>query len=349
VLDANPRVLIADDSRTNRAAIRRIVEEFHAEVVECANGVEALAKLEAREFALVVLDVKMPELDGFETVRRMRSMPTAYSTPVVFISAAYTENSHRQTGFELGAVDYLTGDSIEPDALRQKVRVFLDLYRKRVELQALLSRVQLENEKLYMENEQFRAARTALELRAMHDPLTGLPNRALLNDRGNSAIARARRNGSSFAIVFIDLDSFKVINDNYGHAAGDELLTEVARRLINAVRRSDTVARMGGDEFIVLMETLDHEKRAAQIARKILTAMEVPLQLHSRVADTLVTIRQTASIGIAQFPADADDVEGLLVLSDLAMYEAKRQGGARVKVYRDVARQRSATGGRFGA
>ncbi|GEM_PF-270354 len=346
MLDTKPRVLIADDSQTNRAAMRRIVEEFQAEVVECGNGAQALTVLETREFALALLDVKMPEVDGFETVRRMRRMPTAYATPVIFVTAAYTDRSDRQTGFELGAVDYLINKPVEPDVLRQKVRVFLDLYQKRVELQTLLGRVQLENEKLFFENEQFRAARTALELRAMHDPLTGLPNRALMNDRMNSAIARTRRSGGNFAIAYIDLDGFKAINDTHGHAAGDELLTEVARRLINAVRRSDTIARMSGDEFVVLMETLDQEKRAAQIGRKILNAIEQPLELHSRLTDTMVTIRQTASIGIAQFPADADDGEGLLVLSDLAMYEAKRRGGGRIKVYRDVARQRSATGER---
>jgi diguanylate cyclase (GGDEF)-like protein len=330
-------------------AMRRIIEEFAAEVVEAANGEEALKALEAHEFALALLDIQMPEVDGFEAARRMRQLPTANATPVIFVSAAYTDKSHRQIGYDLGAVDFLINKPVDPEQLRQKVRVFLELYRKRVELQALLSRVQQENEKLFFENEQFRAARTALDERAMHDPLTGLPNRALFNDRVESAIQRCRRAGSNFAIAYIDLDDFKKINEQHGQAAGDELLTEVARRLIQSVRRSDTVARLTGDEFVVLMESLDHEKRAAQLGRKILNGIEQPLELHSRLSNTMVTVRQTASLGLALYPADADDGEGLLVLSDLAMYEAKRQGGGRVKVYRDVARQRSATGGRFGS
>ena len=348
MLDARPRILIADDSPTNRLAMRRIVEEFPTDIVEASDGIGALKALEGHEFALALLDVQMPELDGFETARRMRQLPTASATPVIFVTAAYTDKSHRQMGFELGAVDYLINKPVEPEVLRQKVRVFLDLYRKRVEVQELLSRVQQENEKLFFENEQFRAARTSLDERAMHDSLTGLPNRALLNDRVSSAIQRSRRGGSSFALAYIDLDGFKNINEKYGQAAGDELLTEVSRRLIQVVRRTDTIARLGGDEFVVLMESLDHEKRASQIGRKILTAIERPLELHSRLSNTMVTVHQTASLGLALFPADADDGEGLLVLSDLAMYEAKRQGGGRVKVYRDVARQRSATGGRLG-
>jgi diguanylate cyclase (GGDEF)-like protein len=342
VLEARPHILIADDSATNRTVMRRILEEFPADVVETRSGAEALSEMEKQEFALALLDVQMPEVDGFETVRRMRRMPKSQATPVIFVTAAFTDESHQRLGYDLGAVDYMINKPINPEILRQKVRVFLDLYQKRVELQQVLSRVQEENEKLYYENEQFKAARTVLEKRATHDPLTGLPNRALLEDRINIAIQRARRGGKSFAIAYVDLDDFKEINDRYGHAAGDKVLTEVAQRLVQSVRASDTVARLGGDEFVVLMEGLDSEARAPILGRKILDSIMQPVSLLSTAA-TSVELKPTASIGLALFPADADDGEGLMVLADLAMYEAKRQGGGNVRVYREVARRRSQT------
>ena len=343
MLQARPKILIADDSPTNRLAVRRIVDEFPCDAVETSTGAEALSALEKEEFALVLMDVQMPEVDGFEAVRRMRRLPSAQATPVIFITAAYTDPAHHRMGYELGAVDYLVNKPVEPDVLRQKVRVFLDLYQQRVELQKLLADMQEQNERLNFENEQHRATRSVLEKRATHDPLTGLPNRTLLADRIDIAMQRAQRGGKGFAIILIDLDNFKEVNDRHGHGAGDTVLTEVAKRLISTVRGSDTVARFAGDEFVVLMEGLDQEMLAPGLGQKIVEALSEPINLLTTTASNL-QVRQTASIGISLYPADADDMDGLMVLADVAMYDAKHSGGHAMRVYRQTARRRSQTG-----
>jgi diguanylate cyclase (GGDEF)-like protein/PAS domain S-box-containing protein len=155
---------------------------------------------------------------------------------------------------------------------------------------------------------------------ALHDSLTDVPNRTLLSDRLDQAMMRAHRAGSSVAVLYIDLDRFKHINDSLGHAVGDELLRSVAQRLLSCVRSSDTVSRQGGDEFLVLLPDVVHPHDAALCAEKIIAALEAPY----RIADQ--DLRITASIGIATFPGDAADAEKLLRNADFAMYQAKYTG-----------------------
>ncbi len=155
---------------------------------------------------------------------------------------------------------------------------------------------------------------------AQHDPLTGLPNRALFSDRLNQALAHARRHKGQFAVIFLDLDNFKPVNDNHGHAVGDAVLQQVSRRLQDSIRASDTVARMGGDEFVVLMPSLAHSETALDLAEKIRQAVREPctivgLQLHI-----------TCSIGIAVYPQDGTDEFSLTRSADEAMYRAKDNG-----------------------
>ena len=155
---------------------------------------------------------------------------------------------------------------------------------------------------------------------ALHDSLTDVPNRALLSDRLEQAIVRAQRTGSSVALLFIDLDRFKHINDSLGHAIGDELLRSVARRLLGCVRSSDTVSRQGGDEFLILLTDVVHAHDAAVCADKIIQALDAP----HRIAEH--DLRLTASIGIATYPDDAADADTLLKNADFAMYQAKYNG-----------------------
>lgn len=163
---------------------------------------------------------------------------------------------------------------------------------------------------------------------ARHDPLTGLPNRALLADRLQQAMAAARRDGQVLALMFIDLDKFKPINDSLGHAVGDVLLVEVARRVRNCVRESDTVARIGGDEFVVLLRTVDSESGALAVADKIRVALGQPVCVGEH------RLGVSASIGVAMFPAHGEDDLALTQHADIAMYEAKARGGDAVYVFR---------------
>lgn len=155
---------------------------------------------------------------------------------------------------------------------------------------------------------------------AYHDPLTGLPNRLLLKDRAEQALAYARRHGTRMALLLLDLDRFKLINDTLGHAAGDQLLQAIALRLQQTIRKEDTVARLGGDEFAVVLAQPDHAADAAQLARKLVSVIAQPLH----IAGQELTV--SASIGIGMFPEDATDPETLAKCADMAMYGAKQNG-----------------------
>lgn len=166
-----------------------------------------------------------------------------------------------------------------------------------------------------------------VERLAYHDFLTDLPNRLLFLDRATVAFAHARRDATSVAVVFLDLDRFKRINDSYGHEMGDETLRAVARRLRDHVREVDTVARIGGDEFTLLMPGIRHAGDVETISAKLREAFRRPLQIGSREIPT------TASIGISLFPSDGTDVEVLMRYADQAMYRVKQRGGDDVQVY----------------
>ena len=163
---------------------------------------------------------------------------------------------------------------------------------------------------------------------AQHDSLTDLPNRLLLNDRLTRAIASARRNGNRLAVLFVDLDRFKDINDSLGHAIGDKLLQSVAERLVARVRNSDTVSRPGGDEFVVLLSELEHPEDAAVCAKKMLTALTAP----HRIAQHDVHV--TVSIGVSTYPEDGQDAETLVKSADTAMYQAKENGRNNYEFFR---------------
>ncbi|MFQ5879807.1 MAG: putative bifunctional diguanylate cyclase/phosphodiesterase, partial [Dehalococcoidia bacterium] len=162
---------------------------------------------------------------------------------------------------------------------------------------------------------------------AYHDALTGLPNRALFQDRFTVAVAQARRNKEGLAVMSLDLDRFKLVNDTLGHGVGDRLLQNVAQRLGGLVREGDTIARLGGDEFLLLLPGIVRAEDAAKMGGKILEAISVPFHLDGTELHT------TTSIGISLFPDDGKDLEALLMNADAAMYRAKEQGRNRYQLY----------------
>jgi len=170
-----------------------------------------------------------------------------------------------------------------------------------------------------MAEEAERATRE-MSFKAERDFLTGLPNRALLNDRLAQAIALVRRHRKRLAVLYVDLDNFKDINDSFGHSVGDQLLQSAARRLEHCIRHSDTVSRHGGDEFIVLLSEVESAEDAARVSVKLITAMAEPHLIDDH------RIEVTSSIGICLFADDSEDAESLLTNADTAMYHAKRAG-----------------------
>lgn len=184
---------------------------------------------------------------------------------------------------------------------------------------------------IYEDVTEQKQAEEQIRHQALYDMLTGLPNRVLLFDRLRQALARSRREGITCALMFLDLDKFKHINDTLGHEMGDEVLKEAARRLRDALRESDTVARLGGDEFVVLLPAINAAKDAGVVAEKIRQAIGRPFDLSGH------TLNISTSIGIALYPAHGGDEAALVNSADAAMYAAKRSGGNRVQFHQPPA------------
>ena len=219
--------------------------------------------------------------------------------------------------------------SEERSLLEQLASLRSDLAEAKQEFSTLRASQLLEaNEHLVLAalRAQDQAETTASELDALtktsqHDVLCGIPNRALMRDRLDKAIAMARRHSSQLALLFLDLDHFKKINDQLGHLAGDETLRQVARRLESVVRASDTISRHGGDEFLILLAEISHPGDASLMAARMLEAISRPLRLR---ADTLLQV--SASIGVALYPDDGLDAVTLIARADAAMYSVKHHG-----------------------
>jgi diguanylate cyclase (GGDEF)-like protein len=162
---------------------------------------------------------------------------------------------------------------------------------------------------------------------ATHDSLTGLPNRLLLSDRFTVALALSRRTRNRLAVLMLDLDRFKAVNDSLGHGVGDQLLKAVGKRLVSTVRKSDTIARVGGDEFVVVLPQISQADEAAKLAQRILEVFREPFVCDSH------RLHITTSIGVAVYPEHGEDIENLLKNADTAMYCAKEQGRNIYKLY----------------
>jgi diguanylate cyclase (GGDEF)-like protein/PAS domain S-box-containing protein len=179
--------------------------------------------------------------------------------------------------------------------------------------------------------------RVSLERQALHDPLTRLPNRLLLMDRARQALARVHRSNGAVALLFVDLDKFKAVNDNLGHDVGDRLLISIAERLAALMRDSDTVARLGGDEFVILAEDIESEEEALALGSRVIDALEDPIPAGTAEVSML------ASVGVAVSRDPATDPEAMLREADLAMYRAKNAGGRRLEVFDEGLRQEVST------
>lgn len=219
---------------------------------------------------------------------------------------------------------------------RHHTEIELQQYREHLEVlvghrTAALHEANLElletNRQLNQAHERLLETERRMHYMALHDVLTGLPNRALLHDRVAQAISQAERDGTLMALLFIDLDRFKQVNDTMGHLAGDTLLRSVAQRLRQVIRKSDTVARLSGDEFVICASQLENTEHAGQLAQKIQQQLEAPFMVSGQ------QLHATVSIGIGMYPADGHDTEELMRAADTAMYHAKDRGRAHHQYY----------------
>ncbi|HEU4709673.1 MAG TPA: EAL domain-containing protein [Methylophilaceae bacterium] len=343
----NPKVLLVNDHYASLIALEALLTQNEQEcgysVVTANSGEEALRHLLNEQFAVIILDVSMPGMDGFETAEIIHSHPRSSSTPIIFVTAHFADEMNRLKGYELGAVDYLITPII-PKILKSKVEVFVDLAKKNMELEAKTQELAELNKDLQVKqmrelkrtnkaleaeiNVRRKAEERAHEL-AIKDPLTSLYNRRSLIERLEEAIAHAKRSKEQIALMFMDMDRFKSINDTLGHDVGDGLLQQLSTRISSAVRESDIVARLGGDEFVVLMQGMSSYTDAGKVARKIIEATTPSFAVGAH------KIRTSVSIGISLFPQDGDNPQLLMRNADLAMYHAKQRRRGSIEFFHE--------------
>ena len=188
-------------------------------------------------------------------------------------------------------------------------------------LAVLLRRARADTKQLQRYMAKLQGAKQSLKKHAFFDPLTGLPNRLLLVDRFQLALQHAKRNQQQFAVLMVDLNKFKAINDTFGHAAGDTVLVTVAQRLVSVVRASDTVARLGGDEFVLIIHSVSEREPVLALGRKLMDLLAQPVTL-----ETGTVVSLGGSIGFAWYPSDGDNLKDILEVADQAMYFCKTSG-----------------------
>jgi len=320
---ARPKILVVDDTPANLVAMRRLLAHAGAELYEASSGNEALALCLDHEFALILLDVNMPDMDGFEVASLLAETDQLHDAPVIFVTAAYADDLNRLKGYRSGAVDYIA-KPINDAILQSKVRVFLELYTARVKLEQTLEELSERNDQLQLEILERERAEAQVRHQATHDMLTGLPNRTLFHDRLTAAMQRAAAGGQGFALVLLDIDGFKGVNDSYGHPAGDALLQAIAARLKLNLRVGDTVARLGGDEFALILGELSDTPVLLERCRQLGASLAEPYPLSGRQVSFVAQV--SASIGIALYSPQTPSDEALIQAADRALYQAKEGG-----------------------
>ncbi len=294
----------------------------HFKIDTATQGQEGVKRIgqaikENNPYALAFVDIRMPPgWDGVETIKHIWELDKDIQ---VVICTAYSDYTWEETIAKLGQSDNLLilKKPFDFIAVRQLACALTQKWKlmqeSRCYTKSLEKTVQIRTEELHRQ--------------ATHDSLTELPNRALLHDRMQQAIATSNRSKKPFALLFFDLDRFKLINDSLGHLAGDELLCSIAQRLQSTMRAGDTLARLGGDEFVLIANELTSEDSAATIASVILNATKQPFQIQGR------NLIVTTSIGICIYPKDATKIDDLLRNADIAMYRAKEAGADQFKFY----------------
>jgi diguanylate cyclase len=299
--ERNPtKVLLVEDDPTDAFLVKNYLAADDRDVFTVTHVrrvADALTQLDSAVFDVVLLDLHLPDSRGLEIVGTVREV--APSIPIVVLADGDSETLAMEATSR-GAQDYLVKGRDGGPLLRRALRQAIE--RKRLE------------EKVAAVNQ--------------YDYLTGLPNRALLRSHLDRAISRAERCAKPLALIFLDIDRFKLINDSYGHLAGDALLRQIADRLRQSLRRSDFVARLGGDEFAILAEELDSLEDAHLIAEKILAALADPLPFQG------IEVHATISVGIAIHPGPAGaTVDQLLTAADVSMYRAKKIGRNNYQIF----------------
>lgn len=293
------KVLLVEDNPVDAQMARDFLEDSSPNqfsIVHVDSLAEALKNLSRDRYDAVLLDLSLPDTKGLETVTHV--LATSPGVPIVILSG-YDDESVGLQAVQKGAQDFQVKGQGDGAILARSIRYAIE--RKRAEVQ--------------------------LAYIAQHDSLTGLANRVLFRDRLHQALARSKRTHQPIGLMLLDLDRFKAVNDTFGHEAGDYVLKVTAVRLGGCVREVDTVSRLGGDEFTLLLEGFSCDQDLVVIAQRIIDSIAMPFAFQGQ--EILVGV----SIGVTTFPRDDQDMDGLLKHADEAMYRAKKLGGLRYQFY----------------
>jgi len=286
-------VLVVDDDPDKRMLLTVALQMAGYEVRTANDGEEGLSAVETYQPDLIITDVMMPKMDGYDLARRVRANPQTRFVPIIIQTAARSEAQDARRGSEVGALGYIT-DPTDIDLLLARARTLLDF-------------------KQYLDT---------VEEEAFTDHLTGLANRRRFERQLEREISRTLRYAHPFCLLYLDIDNFKLVNDTYGHEAGDETIRRLALVLQAGTRGIDLAARIGGEEFAVILPETDFTGGldVAERLRLAIKEMEVPTVGHI-----------TASFGVAEFPLCASTGREIMSVADAALYEAKRNGRDRIE------------------
>ncbi len=315
-------ILIVDDLPTNLRLLDSVLTQQGYNVFKAINGKLALRASTTVDIDLILLDILMPELNGYEVCRRLKAEAKTAKIPVIFLSAL-NEGFDRLKAFEVGGIDYINKPLVV-DELLIKVQTQLSLRAAGKEIMLLDRRIEELTKK---REEGIESVKNNLEI-VRHDLLTGLPNRVLFMEAVESALQRSRiETDYRFAVLFLDCDRFKVINNSLGYLLGDELLNSMARRLQDNLSEQDMVARLGDDEFAILLTDAQDIASAAEVADKILIALKEPFNLQGH------QVFISASIGISLGGKNYQQTEHILRDAATAMGRAKVLGKSRYQTF----------------
>lgn len=321
-------ILIVDDRPENLLVMEGLLESVDCNILTANSGNEALSLMLDYDFALVLLDVQMPEMDGFETAELMRGRKKTKQIPIIFVTAISKEQRCIFKGYEVGAVDYLF-KPIEPIILLSKVNIFIELFKQKQMLVEQSEQLELKIKELL----ELKEVNGQLKSLSTLDGLTGIPNRRSLDQFMEMTWADSVRESRELSMLMIDIDNFKAYNDNYGHVKGDDCLINVADCLVKSLKRPmDFAARYGGEEFAVILPNTNMEGAATvgEALRRNVQLLAMPHEYS--ITAPFVTV----SIGTATIiPDQTDSIEAFIEKADKALYHSKLSGRNRVSNYND--------------
>jgi diguanylate cyclase (GGDEF)-like protein len=312
-------ILVVDDNAAKRVALRAVLAPLGYQIVEADSGVAALRCLMVQDFAAILLDVRMPGMDGFETASRIRQRQQSEMTPIIFITAFGSDDIMDTDHYAEGAVDFMYAP-VPPDELRAKVSVFGNIFLRAELLASRAREVQTTAEQLQVLNHELAAI-------ARQDPLSELGNRRALKEDLEVLEARVSRYSHRYCLAVLDVDYFKAYNDAHGHPAGDEIIKIVAGQLVKQARSGDTLYRYGGDEFLCVFpeQSLATGTQAIRRMRAGLDRLAIP---HAGSPLGVLTFSAGVAVMDPERTRSADEV---LKEADEALYRAKHLGRNRIE------------------